>query len=208
MKIGGLVQAFGVPLRGVEVLAVAGSKVAAVTVTDDQGRYELPDPQGDRGSHERIDPDRVVARFYEPFVGVLVAAAGPAVDFEVALADVIHLKGTFQAPADVTFDWVDLKLTPRVEVPPVVVLHEPEGLREAYWSRRFIQPTFSVRVLKGTWEVRAGREVDGPLTVKPQHNLVMAALVLEDGTRPEARFGGFEASFTRDSSMSVELRTV
>jgi hypothetical protein len=104
------------------------------------------------------------------------------------------------------YDRFDLKLTPRVEVPPVVVLHEADGLREAYWSRRFVQSTFEVRVLRGTWEVRAGREIDGPLSVSPQPNLLIDALVLEDGTRPPPRFGGFEASITHDTSLTVQLR--
>src|SRR6185436_1742598 len=151
-EVRGQVVALGVPVRDVEILAVAGSTVVATAVTDRDGHYRF-----DTGAF-----DRVVARFLEPFVGVVARPAGPgiAIDISVDRADIVRLTGALQPPSGVAFDWADVKLTPRGDVPPVVTLKEPDGLREAYWIRRVVEPTFSVRLLRGAWDLRVHRIVD------------------------------------------------
>lgn len=126
----GKVTALGVPVRDVEVLAVAGSTVLASAVTDRDGRYEF-------GALDRVG--RVVARFVEPFIGV-VARPAAAADIALERADIVRLVGTLEVPPGVTFDWADIKLTPRGDVPPVVTLRDPDGLREAYWIQRVVEP--------------------------------------------------------------------
>lgn len=198
MGVHGKVVALGVPVRDVEVLAVAGSTVLAATVTDRDGGYCF-------GALDRVD--RVVARFTEPFIGV-VARPATADDITVERADIVRLVGVLEVPPGVAFDWADVKLTPRGEVPPVVTLKDPDGLREAYWIRRVVEPGFQVRVLRGTWDLRVHRIVDGPLSSSPPVNLGAAAVILPDGSRPPQRLGGFECSVERDLSITVELRTL
>ena len=188
------------------MLASAGSTVVAKAVTDRDGRYSM---DADRA-------DRAVARFLEPFVGVIgrsidgaVAGEGDAtVDFSVERADIVKLTGKLVAPEGVAFDWADVKLLPRNDVPLVIALKEPDGLREAYWIRRVVQPSFEVRVLRGVWDLRVHRIVDAPLALSPQVNLGTAAVVLADGTRPPIKLGGFEFSVDGDTAVTVELRTL
>lgn len=194
----GKVTALGVPVRDVEVLAVAGSTVLASAVTDRDGRYEF-------GALDRVG--RVVARFVEPFIGV-VARPAAAADIALERADIVRLVGTLEVPPGVTFDWADIKLTPRGDVPPVVTLRDPDGLREAYWIQRVVEPRFQVRVIRGTWDLRVHRIVDGPLSASPPVNLGTAAVILPDGSRPPQRLGGFEVPVERDLLVKVELRVL
>jgi hypothetical protein len=200
-EVRGQVVALGVPVRDVEVLAVAGQAVVATAVTDRDGNYRL----------DAARPvDRVVARFLEPFIGVAARPAGAdiAADIVIDRADIVRLTGTLQPPAGIAFDWVDLKLTPRGEISPMVILHDPEGLREAYWIRRLVEPRFQLRVLRGTWDLRVHRIVDGPLTATPRVNLGTAAVILPDGSRPAMRLGGFEFAVDHDLVVTVELRAL
>lgn len=191
----------GVPMRGVQVLCTTRSKVLTATVTDADGRFQAP--------AEGVE--FVVARFTEPFLGCVARAVGAAaepVSISIDRAEIVKLSAHFELPSDVPFDWVDLKLTPRIEVPPVVVLWEPNGLREAFWVRRVIQPTFEVRVLRGTWELRAGREIDAPMAVVRPVNLGVAQLTLEDGAAPAARFGGYEFEIADEVTVTVALQKI
>jgi hypothetical protein len=182
----------GVPLRGVEILGVEGTKVVGSTRSDVDGRFEL------------ADAAFAVARFTEPFLGALVRPiANGAVELDVERDQIVRLVGTVTTPSEVTFDWVDVKLTPRVELPPVVVLWEPEGLREAMWIRRYVQPNFEVRVLKGMWEIRGGREIDGPLSVT-RTNLVLGSVTC-NGVSPAPRFAGFEVEISDDANLAMQM---
>jgi hypothetical protein len=192
----GKVVALGVPVRDVEVLAVAGSTVLATTVTDRDGCYAF----GALGHVERV-----VARFVEPFIGV-VGRSGTTPDITLEHADIVRLVGRLAVPPGVTFDWADIKLTPRGDVPPVVTLKDPDGLREAYWIRRLVEPGFQIRVIRGAWDLRAHRIVDGPLSTSPPVNLGTAAVILPDGSRAPLRLGGFEFLVEHDLSVTVELR--
>jgi hypothetical protein len=196
-EVRGQVVALGVPVRDVEVLGVAGSTVVATAATDRDGNF-------------RLDPakpvDRVVARFLEPFVGVVARPSGA--DIAVDRADIVRLTGTLEPPPGVAFDWADLKLTPRGDISPMITLHDPDGLREAYWIRRIVEPRFQLRVLRGSWDLRVHRIVDGPLTATPRVNLGAAAVVLPDGSRPAMRLGGFEFAVDRDLAVTVSLRTL
>ncbi|NJM91259.1 MAG: hypothetical protein HC863_03160 [Myxococcales bacterium] len=200
-ELAGTVTVLGVPMRGVQILCATRSKVLASTMTDQDGQFRAV----------AAGAEFVVARFTEPFVGCVaqpVSEVGASVEISVERADIVRLSGHFELPAEVAFDWADLKLTPRLDVPPVVVLWELEGLREAFWSRRMVQPTFEVRVLRGTWELRAAREIDAPMALSRPVNLGVAQVTLEDGSAPAPRFGGYEFVIAEETSVTVSLQTI
>ena len=188
------VKAMGVPLRGVEVLSVAGAKVVGATHTDGDGMCEIDS-----------SATSIAARFTEPFLGVVVrpVTAGGA-DIDIDRSQIVRIAGSVHVPDGVTFDWVDVKLTPRVELPPVVVLYDPDGLREAFWIRRYTQASFEVRVLNGVWEVRAGREIDGGISASAAKNLQLASVDCGD-QHPAAKFMGFEVTIAGDSKLDLRL---
>jgi hypothetical protein len=198
VELKGGVTVLGVPSRGVEILGVAGSRVVGSVTTDKDGQFVV----------KGAGLDHVVARFVEPFVGCVSRPAprpGEILALSIERADIVKLSGTFLPPVGVALDWVDLKLTPRIEAPPTIVLSDSGGLREAYWIRRLVQPSFEVRVLRGTWELRAGREIEAPMAVSRPVNLGIKRVTLEDGRCPAPRFLGFEFDVAGDLSVSIEL---
>jgi hypothetical protein len=189
-----VVKAMGVPLRGVEVLSVIGTKVVGTTRSDGDGKCEV-----------EAGATSIAARFTDPFLGVVVR---PVVDggaeIDLDRADIVRIAGTVHVPDGATFDWVDIKLTPRVELPPTVVLRDDDGLREAYWIRRYTQASFEIRVLKGLWEVRASREIDGGLSVRGPKNLQLGSVDC-DGQQPAAKFMGFEVQIQSDAKLELQM---
>jgi hypothetical protein len=71
-----------------------------------------------------------------------------------------------------------------------------------------VQPTFEVRVLRGTWELRAGREIDAPMALSRPVNLGVAHVTLEDGRAPAPRFGGYEVAIAEETAVTVSLQTI
>lgn len=190
-----------VPQPGNEVLLVAGTRVVHVVRTDADGRFSVA---------EVGDVDRVVARFAEPFVGVVhrAVAAGP-VEIDVGRESIARLDIEVVSPDGIPFDWLDVKLTPRfADLPPVVVLAAGTGagLHEALWARRITAPRLSLRVLRGTWELRADRTVEGPLTRTPPINLTAGQVVLPDGAAAPEQFRGFSIAVDHDTAVKLQLR--
>jgi hypothetical protein len=199
--LNGRVTAMSVPQRGIEVLLVAGTRVRHVARTDADGRFSVDDADG---------VDRVVARFAEPFIGVVhqAVAAGP-VEIDVGREAIARLEIEVAPPDGIPFDWVDIKLTPRfADLPPVVVLAAGtgSGLHEALWARRITDPRLGVRVLLGTWELRAARTVEGPLTRTPPINLTAGQVVLPDGASAPEQFRGFSIAVHGDMAVKLQLR--
>jgi hypothetical protein len=197
----GRITAMSVPQSGIEVLLVAGTRVRHVVHSDADGRFSIDDAG---------DVDRVVARFAEPFVGVVHrAVAGGPVEIDVGREAIARLEIDVAPPDGIAFDWLDVKLTPRfADLPPVVVLAAGtgSGLHEALWARRITEPRIGLRVLRGTWDLRAERTVDGPLMRTPPINLTAGQVVLPDGTPAPEQFRGFQIAVDRDTAVTLQLR--
>jgi hypothetical protein len=197
----GCITVMGVAQRDVEVLGVAGTKVRQVARTDGDGQFRFDDAI-----------DRVVARFAEPFLGVVHRPApdGAPIDIDVARDAIVRLTITIAPPAGVVFDWVDVKLTPRLDdLPPVVVLAAgvESGLHEALWLRRITEPRTTLRVLRGAWDLRAQRWVDGPL-LAPRNNQTAAQVTLATGVLAAEQLGGFSIPVGDDTTVTLQLRTL
>ena len=189
-----VIKVMGVPVRGVDVLSIAGTKVVGSATSAADGTCAI-----------EAGATSIAARFTEPFLGVVVHAVTDGnAEIDIDRAQIVKVACTVRVPDGATFDWVDFKLTPRVELPPVVVLHDAEGLREAYWIRRYTQPTFEVRVLAGRWEARAGREIDGGVSVQGSKNLQLGSVDC-DGQRPAAKFMGFEVEIDHDVKLALQM---
>jgi hypothetical protein len=201
--LNGRITAMSVPQRGTEVLLVAGTQVRHVTHTDADGRFSVADAG---------DVDRVVARFVEPFVGVVHQAVGAGpVEIDIGRDAIVRLAIEVAPPDGIPFDWVDVKLTPRfADLPPVVVLAAGtgSGLHEVLWARRITEPRLSLRVLRGSWELRAERTVEGPLTRTPPIQLTAGQVVLPDGAPAPEKFGGFSIPVDRDTAVTLQLRAL
>lgn len=204
-ELRGRVTVGGKPVTAAEVLVVVGGKVVATAAAVPS--YQLP-PIADCAKAS------LVIRLSEPVIGVwpssLVSGCQGTHDIDVPSSQVVELRGMIELPPGGAFDWVELKLTPRLAaVTPAVVLSEgtSSDLREALVVRRLSRPEFDLRVLAGTWALRADRFVDGPVGARAQ-NLVLDRLKVTAGAAAASapRRGAVDLELTADSSLELVLR--
>jgi hypothetical protein len=201
-SLSGRVTVMGNPQQDAEILAVSGNKVLAVARTDRDGRYELP---GEPAA------DRVVARFAEPFLGIVhrpVAGGGPT-DLAIEAADIVRFGITIVPAEGSVFDWVDVKLTPQLpDLSPVIALAAgtTTSLHEVLWSRRVTDPKVAVRLLRGTWDLRARHFIDGPLRANPLPAFTAGRVELSSGGEAAEHLGGFLVDVTTDTQVRLQLR--
>lgn len=204
-ELRGRVTVAGKPVTAAEVLVVVGGKVVATAAAAPS--YQLP-PIAECAKAS------LVIRMSEPVIGVwpspLASGCQGTHDIDVPSSQVVELHGVIELPPGGAFDWVELKLTPRVAaVAPALVLAEgtSSDLREALVVRRLVRPEFDLRVLAGTWRLRADRFVDGPPGPRVR-NLVLDHLKVTAGhaVASAPQRGAVDLELTADSSLELMLR--
>lgn len=204
-ELHGRVMVGGKPVTAAEILVVVGGKVVATAPA--APAYVLP-PIADCARAS------LVIRLSEPVIGVLpsslASGCGGAHDIDVPSSQVVELRGVIELPSGQAFDWVELKLTPRLAaVAPTVLLAEgtSSDLREALVVRKLSRPEFDLRVLAGTWTLRADRFVDGPTGARAQ-NLALDQLKVTSGAAAAAapQRGAVDLTLMADSSLELVLR--
>jgi hypothetical protein len=187
----------GRPLRDAEVLRIDGVTPTALVRSDANGRYTLPESPG----------DRLVVRVRTPIVGVWIADAATE-KFELQRSELVRVRLDFRVPEGVTFDWLDVKLTPRrEEVPPRVILAtgvEP-GLAEGMYGVRITEPHLELELRPGLYDLRAHRVIYDTPKGAPMTSL-MADTVVTDGPTAVPKFGGFEVELGAARKLAVALR--
>lgn len=199
----GRITVAGEPVTAAEVLIVVDGKV--VSAAPASPSYQLP-------AVAACAKASLVVRLSEPVIGVwpspLASGCGGAHDIDIPSRQVVELRGAIQLPAGTAFDWVELKLTPKLPgVPPAVVLAEgtSSDLREALAVRKLTRPAFDLRLIAGTWAVRADRFVDAPPGARPP-TLVLDHVEVTGGAARPATRGGVDLPVTASSSVELVLR--
>ena len=200
-ELRGKITVAGQPVTAAEVLAVVDGKVVAAAPATPS--YQLP-------AIADCARASLIVRLSEPVLGVVPAAArcSGTVDVDVPARQVIELTGAIKLPDGVAFDWVELKLTPRLlAVPPTVVLAEGTSpdLREALAVRKLTRPAFALRVVAGSWTVRADRFVDAPPPAGAG-NLVLDDVKLTGGTAGKPQRGSVDVELPSSSTLELALR--
>jgi hypothetical protein len=193
----GRVTLDGRPLRDAEILRIDGVTPTALVRTDATGHYELGDAVG----------ERVVLRVCTPIVGVWVAD-GQAADWQITRAELVSIRLDVRVPEGITFDWLDVKLTPRRdEVPPRVILATGlmPGLAEGMYAVRINEPHLELTVRPGLYDVRAHRIIYDVPKGKDPRNLIADTMVT-DGPTATPKFGGFEVELGPARKLAVSLR--
>ena len=197
MADSGRVTFDGRPLRDAEILRIDGVTPTALVRSDANGRYELGDMPG----------DRVVLRVRTPFIGVWIAE-GKAADWQITRAELVPIRIDFRMPEGLTFDWLDVKLTPRRdEVPPRVLLATgvTPGLAEGMHAVRINEPHLDLVVRPGLYDLRAHRIIaDVPKGQDPKN--LKADTMVTDGPTAIPKFGGFEVELGPVRKIAVSLR--
>jgi len=199
-ELRGGISVAGQPVTAAEVAEVVDGKVVAVAPAAPS--YRL-------AAIASCEHATLVVRLSEPVLGVISVPArcGGTQDLDVPADKLAELTGTIKIPEGAAFDWVELKLTPRLAgVSPTVLLAEgtSPSLREALAVRKLTSPRFEQRVVAGSWIVRADRFVDGPPPAGAGN------LVLDDATlggKPiKPQRGSAELELFGKASVELSLR--
>jgi hypothetical protein len=199
-ELRGRITVGGQPVTAAEVAEVIDGKVVAVAPA--APTYHL-------AAIASCTRATLVVRLSEPVLGAISAPArcGGTLDLDVPADKVVDLTGTIKLPEGAQFDWVELKLTPKLAaVSPTVLLAEgtSPSLREALAVRKLTSATFEQRVVTGSWIIRADRFVDGPPTASAG-NLVLDDVKLGDKAVKPQR-GSADLELTGKTTVELMLR--
>lgn len=209
----GTILVGGKPSAGSEAFLLGpDGRVVGFGATDSSGRYVIAPPAGFVGG-------TLMSKFYRPIVGVRAVAVGPTcqpVDFAVADTEAVTLSGELEMPPGVALDWIEIGLTPRhmAGVPAnaelaVLAVDTSSSIKGMFFTEKISRPSFSFRVLPGTWDITSVRFVDGPKSIVPAAvpNLSDSYVTLPDGTRRAKQYpGGYLLELKGDLPIRIVLK--
>ncbi|HSK00204.1 MAG TPA: hypothetical protein VK932_03145 [Kofleriaceae bacterium] len=213
MEITGTLELDGRPLGDVALALVADDgRTVAVARSDDAGRFSLPRAAAPAAPATSW----IVAKLQAPVVGA-VAAPVPAGEATVALvasaAQAVTLTLDVELPPGAApVDWYEVSVTPTAldGVPaPALRTLTLDGMgparRNAYHELRVEGVRAELRVLPGTYDVRAAHIVDGPKQVPPPASWVSGGAALDDGRVIAADLEYVAVDVHRDTRLRVTM---
>ena len=204
----GVLQYEGSPLATSDVLLMdRDGNVLAATVPDSSGHYRINAPEG------KV-PAWVIARTFQPVIGLrAVEVQQPRqVDFRIARTETVSLTGKIECPDGFEGEGFQLDLTPTnlTRFPAngrqalFAVGTGPE-IRTAFYSHMTPGDTFQLRVLRGYYELRVYRFLDGPKG-SGESNLLNSSILGPDGSIQPDRFGWWPLVANQDHRLTILMQ--
>lgn len=213
MDITGTLELDGRPLGDVALALVTDDgRTVAVARSDAAGRFSLPRvavPAAPSTSW-------VVAKLQAPVVGAVAAPVTPGgapVALVASTAQSVTLTVDLELPPGAApVDWYEVSVTPtRLDgvVAPALRTLTLDGMgparSNAYHKLRVEGTRAQLRVLPGTYDVRAAHIVDGPKQVPPPASWVSGSARLDDGRVVAADLEYVSVDVRRDTRLQVAM---
>ena len=211
--ITGTLELDGRPLGDVALALVADDgRTVAVARSDAAGRFSLP-----RAAVPAAPATSwVVAKLQAPVVGAVAApltAGGPPIALAASTAHAATLTIDLELPPGAApVDWYEVSVTPtRLDGVPAPALRTLtlDGMGPArsnsYHKLRVTGTRAQLRVLPGTYDVRAAHVVDGPKQVPPPARWVSGSARLDDGRTVAADLEYVPVDVRRDTRLRVTM---
>lgn len=212
MDITGTLELDGRPLGEVALALVAeDGRTVAVTRSDAKGRFSLP-----RAAVPAAPATSwVVAKLQAPVVGAVAApvTTGAPIALVASTSQSATLTIDLELPPGAApVDWYEVSVTPtRLDDVPAPALRALtlDGMGPArsntYHKLRVEGVRAQLRVLPGTYDVRAAHVVDGPKQVPPPASWVSGSARLDDGRVIAADLEYVPIDVHRDTRLRVTM---